>query len=215
MLDLLRRNGISAKVVAAMERVPRERFVADELRARAYDDNALPIGEGQTISQPLMVALMTDALALASGDRVLEVGTGFGYHAAVLSQLAVSVTSVERIDALRLRAEETLRSVGRANVHVHASVAVLGYPDEAPYDAIVVAAGAPHLPRSLIHQLAPEGRLVVPIGSLRDQELVRATKMAHGLDITRLGPCAFVPLVDPEAWSEGDASGASRRIKVP
>jgi len=194
--------------------VPRERFVPPELRARAYDDGALPIGEGQTISQPLIVAIMTLGLDLRPGDRVLEVGTGSGYQAAVLSRLVREVISVERHEALRTRAQELLADLGCRNVHVYPAGDVLGRAEDAPYDAIVVTAGAPHVPRALIDQLAEGGRMVVPVGSLRTQELVVARKTPHGLEITRLGPCGFVPLVGRDAWGEESQAEASRRIKV-
>jgi protein-L-isoaspartate(D-aspartate) O-methyltransferase len=202
------------RVIDAMAAVPRERFVPPDLRALAYDDRALPIGEGQTISQPLIVALMMEALALKPGDRVLEVGTGSGYQAAVLSRLAREVVTVERIDALLRRAVAVLDELGCANVRAYLAGDALGRPEDAPYDAIVVAAGAPHVPRTLVDQLAPAGRLVLPIGTLRSQELVRVTNTSHGTQLERLGPCAFVPLIAREAWREEDRGEASRRFKV-
>jgi protein-L-isoaspartate(D-aspartate) O-methyltransferase len=205
MLALLRRHVRDQRVMAAMASVPRERFVPAEMRHRAYDDSALPIGEGQTISQPLIVALMLDAAAIAPGDRVLEVGTGSGYQAALLSRLARAVVTVERIATLRERAETLLRAMGYANVTVEQAGDVLGWPARAPYDVIIVAAGAPHVPRPLIEQLAPGGRLVVPVGGRRGQELVRARKTPHGIEIARLGGCAFVPLIGREAW-EGEGA---------
>lgn len=214
MLELLRQHVRDGRVIDAMASVPRERFVPDELRRSAYDDRALPIGEGQTISQPLMVAMMLDALALTAEDRVLDIGTGSGYQAAVLSRLVREVVTVERIAALLERAVDKLAALGCANVHGYVAGAALGRPEDAPYDAIVVAAGAPHVPRVLIEQLAAGGRLVLPVGSLRSQELVRVTKTSHGVQMERLGACAFVPLIGSEAWPDADEGEASRRYKV-
>ncbi|MBI5288991.1 MAG: protein-L-isoaspartate(D-aspartate) O-methyltransferase [Chloroflexi bacterium] len=200
MLALLRRHVTDERVIEAMAAVPRERFVLPEWHDRAYDDSALPIGGGQTISQPLIVALMLDAARITPTDRVLEVGTGSGYQAAVLSVLAREVVTVERIATLRARAEVVLRELGYTNVIVMQASDVLGWPEAAPYDVIIVAAGAPHIPRPLLDQLAPGGRLVVPVGDRRGQELMRATRTAHGIEIARLGACAFVPLIGKEAW---------------
>ena len=149
--------------------------------------------------------MMVEALLLDPADRVLDVGTGSGYQAAVLSRLAREVVTVERIDALLRRAIVVLSETGCSNVHAYLATAVLGRADNAPYDAIVVAAGAPHVPRALVDQLADGGRLVLPVGSLRMQELVRVTKTSHGVQLERLGPCAFVPLISSDAWHEDDA----------
>ena len=212
MLALLRRNVDDARVIEAIASTPREAFVTAALRADAYADRALPIGEGQTISQPLMVALMLQALELRPDDRVLEVGTGSGYVAALLSKLAREVITVERVPALADRAAATLRSLARDNVAVHRAGEQLGRREDAPYDAILVSAAAPHVPRTLIDQLAPGGRLVIPIGPRRGQELVRVRATAHGLELARLGPCAFVPLIGDQAWPDG--GDASSRISV-
>jgi protein-L-isoaspartate(D-aspartate) O-methyltransferase len=214
MLALLRRHIRDGRVIDAMASIPRERFVPERLGSRAYDDNALPIGEGQTISQPLIVALMVEALRLSSADRVLEVGTGSGYAAAVLSRLASEVITVERIADLSARARQTLHDLHLENVRVETATNELGYKQAAPYDAILVSAGAPHVPRTLLDQLADGGRLVVPIGSRRQQELVRATATPHGIELTRIGPCAFVPLVGDDAW-ENVGDRVSRRPNVP
>lgn len=214
MLALLRRSGILERVIAAMSRVRRERFVPEPLRRYAYEDRPLPIGAGQTISQPLIVAMMCDALELKPDDRVLEVGTGSGYEAAVLARLAREVITVERQPALVEGAIRALLAEGCTNVSTFAAGPGLGRPQDAPYDAIVVAAGAPHLPRALIDQLAPGGRLVVPVGTLREQQLVRARTTPYGLTLERLGPCAFVPLIGTEAWPDDAGTDASRRIKV-
>jgi protein-L-isoaspartate(D-aspartate) O-methyltransferase len=202
MLDLLCRNIADDRVVDAMAAVPRERFVPDHLGHRAYEDSALPIGEGQTISQPLMVALMVEALQLAGNETVLEIGTGSGYAAAVLSRLARKVVTVERVRPLLERAQATLRALGYENISAHEAGAHLGREEDAPYDAILVSAGAPHVPRALLEQLAPGGRLVVPVGPMRGQELLRATNTPHGMELVRIGPCAFVPLIGEGAWEQ-------------
>ena len=214
MMRLLRREISDAAVLGVMASVPRERFVPHDLWSRAYDDSALPIGEGQTISQPLIVALMTQALALQPEDRVLELGTGSGYQAAVLSGLAREVVTVERRQALLERARAVLADLACENVTAHLAGDVLGRPEDAPYDAIVVTAGAPHVPRRLLDQLAEGGRLVIPVGSLRAQQMVRATKTPHGVELVRLGPCGFVPLIGNEAWSSGTESDVSERMRV-
>jgi protein-L-isoaspartate(D-aspartate) O-methyltransferase len=195
------------RVLAAFGQVPRERFVSAELQRYAYDDRPLPIGQGQTISQPLMVAIMTQALRLRGDERVLEVGTGSGYQAALLSLLAGEVLSVERIPKLAEAAAQRLEQLGYANVRVFVADEALGRPQEAPYDAITVTAGAPDVPSSLVDQLAMGGRLVVPVGGRRTQQLVRATKSERGLTMERLGECRFVPLIAPkEGWPEWEAS---------
>jgi len=217
MLASIRRGIGDARVVEAMAAVPRERFVPEGLRARAYDDCALPIGERQTISQPYIVALMTAALALDPGDRVLEVGTGSGYQAAVLSRLAREVITVERQPRLLERARDLLAALGYANVRVHAAGARLGRAEDGPYDAIIVTAAAPRVPRSLLDQLAAGGRLIVPVGSLREQELVLATKTPRGVALARLGACRFVPLVGEEGFGApaiADRDDATIRIKL-
>ncbi len=212
MLRLVRRYVRDPRVIEAMAAVPRERFVPDEQRARAYDDAALSIGERQTISQPLIVALMLDALQLRAGDRVLEVGTGSGYQAALLSQLAAHVVTVERLPLLAQRARSALAAAGADNVRV-VDAAVLGFPAEAPYDAIVVAAAAPHVPRSLVAQLAEGGgRMVLPIGARSSQELVRVSKTPHGVALARLGPCVFVPLIGDEGWPDRSGIADDQRI---
>lgn len=200
MIAHVRRHVRDDRVVDVMAAVAREQFLPSPLRARAYDDSALPIGEGQTMSQPLMVALMLQAAEVTPSDRVLEVGTGSGYQAALLSRLAHSVVSVERIAALRDRAARSLAEGGFGNVRVELSGEELGWPAGGAYDVIVVAAGAPHVPRALVAQLAAGGRLVIPVGNERGQELMRARKTAHGLELARLGACAFVPLIGREAW---------------
>ena len=196
--EQLRMRGIAdERVLAAMRAVPRERFVPDELRDRAYDDAALPIGEGQTISQPYMVARICEELALRGDERVLDVGTGSGYQAAVLSELAGEVHSIERIESLAIAARERLASFG---VHVHVGDGTRGLPEHAPFAAVAVAAAAPHLPETLYEQLEPRGRLVVPIGSLREQLLQVIVRSPEGPAVLRTVPCRFVPLVGEEGF---------------
>lgn len=191
------------RVLDTMSRVPRERFVPEAARYAAYENHPLPIGYGQTISQPLMVALMTEALLLSGDERVLEVGTGSGYQTALLSLLAERVVSVERIGPLAREAAERLSELGYRNVEVHAVDATLGWPESAPYDAIIVTAAAPEVPLELLQQLAIDGRLVIPVGSRDVQELVRIVKTPDGALRHNLGPCRFVPLLGRSAWPEG------------
>ena len=190
------------RVLSAMAEVPRELFVPPELRHRAYVNEPLPIGRGQTISQPLMTAHMTSVLRPAPTDRVLEVGTGSGYQAAVLSLLAHkgSVVTVERIPTLARHAGELLRFLGLDNVEALNAGPTLGCPEKAPFDAILVTAAAPRLPQSLVRQLAVGGRLVIPVGSREEQELVLAIRTGEGVSIKYKGGCRFVPLVGEEAW---------------
>jgi protein-L-isoaspartate(D-aspartate) O-methyltransferase len=183
------------RVLAAMRAVPRERFVPPDLRYLAYEDEPLPIGEGQTISQPTIVAMMTQAMRLEGDEHVLEVGTGSGYQAAVLARLAKDVVTVEIMEALRERATEVLRDLEIANVEVHQAGEVPGWPADAPYDAIIVTAAAPDAPPPLLAQLAVGGRLVIPLGSRYEQELCVVTKTEDGTSVERLGGCRFVPLL--------------------
>ncbi len=202
LLDRLRKELPDRRVIDAMERVPRESFVPESMAASTYDDVPLPIGEGQTISQPFIVAVMISELELRRTDSVLEIGTGSGYQAAVLSELAVRVTSVERIPSLAEGARARLAKLGYRNVVVHQASAQLGWPSGGPYDAIVVAAAAPRLPRELIDQLAPRGRLVVPVGSRDAQELMKVTRTGDRFSVRTMTPCRFVPLVGEGAWPE-------------
>ncbi len=188
------------RVVEAIARVPREEFVPEEIQQSAYENMPLPIGYGQTISQPLIVAMMTEALLLNGSEKVLEIGTGSGYQTALLSQLAKHVVSVERIPPLAERAARVLSALGYANVDVHVGGDVLGRPEEAPYDAIIVTAAAPEVPRELLEQLGSGGRLVIPVGSRELQELVRIVKTPEGALRHNLGPCRFVPLLGRSAW---------------
>ena len=188
------------RVLDAIARVHREAFVPEPFQHSAYENIPLPIGYGQTISQPLIVALMTQALQLTGNEKVLEIGTGSGYQTAILAQLARHVVSVERIGPLAERAREVLRQLGYTNVEVHAGGEGLGWPAGAPYDAILVTAAAPEIPRELLDQLAPGGRLVIPVGGRDLQELVRIVKTPEGALRHNLGPCRFVPLLGKGAW---------------
>ena len=200
LIKHLRREIKDERVLAAIAAVHRERFVPNESKHLAYENIALPIGLGQTISQPLIVAMMTEALALKGHEKVLELGTGSGYQAAVLRYLAARVVSVERVPALKERAEMLLRDLGIANVEVRLAGAFLGWPAEAPYDGIIVTAAAPRVPQVLMDQLAPGGRLVIPVGSRWEQDLQCVTKGHDGFSVAHLGPCQFVPLIGEGAW---------------
>jgi len=191
------------RVLAAMERVPRELFVPHELRDRAYEDAALPIGSGQTISQPYMVARICEALALTGRERVLDVGTGSGYQAAVLAELAEEVDTIERIPELAERARENLAAAGYERVRVHVGDGTRGVPERAPFDAIAIAAAAPELPQVLYEELEPRGRLVVPVGRRRAQRLELVVRSPEGPAVIRSVPCRFVPLVGEQGFDGG------------
>ncbi len=190
------------RVLRAMARVPREQFLPPELRPFAYENRPLPIGFGQTISQPLIVALMTAALELEGHERILEIGTGSGYQAALLSLLAAEVISVERVESLGRGAARILSDLGYSNVRVYPAGDKLGRPQDEPYDGIIVTAGAPEVPRELLDQLAQGGRLVIPVGGHDFQELVRVVKTPGGAVRNNLGPCRFVPLLGRGAWPD-------------
>ena len=205
LLAELRLDVHDPRVLAAVAGVPRERFLPEDLRPYAYDNRPLPIGHGQTISQPLIVAMMTEALRLTGEEKVLEVGTGSGYQAAILAELAAEVVTVERSAALAEGSAALLAELGCHNVRVQVAGETLGWPEEAPYDGIIVTAGAPQVPRSLLDQLALGGRLVIPVGARDVQELLVVSNIGHGLTSRRLGPCRFVPLVGSGAWPTADA----------
>lgn len=199
----IRKRGIqSAELLGAMHAVPRHAFVPPELAPRAYADEPLAIGEGQTISQPYMVAAMTAAMELTGGERVLEVGTGSGYQTAILSLLAREVVSVESRSGLALAARERLRALGYRNVRVEVGDGTLGWPEAAPFEAILVTAGAPRIPPPLIEQLAEGGRLVIPVGMKDRQTLVRVRKAAGQTAEEALIDCQFVPLRGHYGWPE-------------
>jgi protein-L-isoaspartate(D-aspartate) O-methyltransferase len=199
----LRRRGIAdARVLAAMERVPRELFVPETVRDRAYDDAALPIGDEQTISQPFMVARICEVLAVGENDRVLDVGTGSGYQAAVLAELGSEVHTIERLADLADHAREALAAAGYERVHVHVGDGSKGLPEHAPFGAIAVAAAAPAVPASLYEQLAPGGRLAIPVGGRRGQELQLVVRSSEGPAVLRSVPCRFVPLIGAEGFDQ-------------
>ena len=198
--QLVQRGISDPLVLAAMEQTPRHEFVENALRHRAYEDNPLPIGEGQTISQPYMIALMAEALKLAEGEKVLEVGTGSGYLTAVLAAQGVRVCSVEMSSRLAARARATLQRLGYDAVSVHVGDGTLGWQPEAPFDAIVIGAAAPCLPRPLLAQLRLGGRLVVPMGEEDLQTLVRIWREPKGLREEYFGECRFVKLQGAYGW---------------
>jgi len=201
--QLVARGITDVRVLDAMKRVPRDAFVPSESQPAAYADRALPIGCGQTISQPFMVAAMTEALRLTGSERVLEVGTGSGYQAAILSMLAREVITIERQPELAAAARETLAALERTNVTVLAGDGTLGSPAHAPFDAILVAAGAPRVPDALKVQLSPDGgRLVIPVGSSHQQTLHVVTRDGDRFVDTPGVSCVFVPLIGAEGWSE-------------
>jgi protein-L-isoaspartate(D-aspartate) O-methyltransferase len=191
------RDVVDRRVLAAMRTVPRHRFVPEALRPEAYDDHPLPIGEGQTISQPYIVAIMSELLRLEGGERVLEVGTGSGYQAAVLAGLAAEVYSIEIVEPLARQAAATLRELGYTGVAVRAGDGYLGWPEAAPFDAIIVTAAPDHVPQPLVDQLKPGGRLVIPVGVFY-QELLQCVKAPQGLQCTSVIPVRFVPLTGEE-----------------
>lgn len=203
LLATLRGEGVRDwRVLEAMRRVPRERFVPLDMLDRAYENEALPVGDGQTICQPYVVARMTEALALKGTEHVLEVGTGTGYQTAILARLAAAVVSVERIPRLALAAQERLRLLEFRNVEVYVGDGTLGYAARAPYDAILVSAGGPRVPVALAAQLAPQppGRLVMPVGPADEQQLFLLSGDPHSRALRCLGPVRFVPLIGQEGW---------------
>lgn len=203
MVEALKRHGIiDQRVLDAIASVPRHRFVSGETQSAAYDDRALPIGAGQTISQPYMVALMTQELRLQGPETVLEIGTGSGYQAAVLARLVKRVVTIERIPSLAERARRTLRELGISNVECHVGDGSLGWKAAAPYDGIVVTAGAPNVPESLYQQLRPEGRLVIPVSHDMAEMLQTVVRGKHGPIVTDVCECSFVPLLGESGWSE-------------
>ena len=203
LVDGIRLRGIrDERVLSALLKVPRHLFVPEELRDRAYVDAPLPIGEGQTISQPYIVALMTEALELDEDSRVLEIGTGSGYQAAILAEIAKEVYTVERIPALLERARRILEALGYDNIYFKLGDGTLGWEEHAPYDAIIVTAGAPEVPEPLVEQLKVGGRMVIPVGDEFSQRLLRVTKLDSSgkVKIEDLGGCVFVKLKGKHGW---------------
>lgn len=203
--QLIARGIVDRRVIEAMLRVPRHFFVEEAMSAQAYSDSSLPIGEKQTISQPFMVALMTELLQLTGSEMVLEIGTGSGYQAAILATVAKKVYTVERIRSLALRARKALDRLGLLNVNIKIDDGTDGWASEAPFDAIIVTAGAPEVPQGLVSQLKLGGRLVIPVGNQTEQTLVRVTKRVDGSVAQEdLVGCRFVKLIGKFGWSGND-----------
>lgn len=202
LLEYLDHEIADKRVTEAMRRVPREAFVSPEQYEVAYDDRPLGIGFGQTISQPFIVALMVQALELKGDEKILELGTGSGYETAILAELAQRVVTVECIPELAEAARQALDILGYSNIEVHSAGKTLGWPEGAPYDAIIVSAGAPSVPQVLLDQLAWDGRLVIPVGSRWQQDLLRVTRLRKGNRTENLGGCYFVPLIGEGAWEK-------------
>jgi protein-L-isoaspartate(D-aspartate) O-methyltransferase len=190
------------RVLAAMRTVPRHEFLPEAIRGMAYEDNSLPLGEGQTMSQPYMVALMTGLLELTGAERVLEIGTGSGYQAAVLAELCEKVYTVERIKTLADKARAVLDRLGYRTVAIKVYDGTYGWKEMAPFDAIMVTAGAPDVPAPLVQQLKEGGRMVVPVGDRQGQALLKVVKTAEGVVTERSIPCTFVPLIGSHGWKE-------------
>jgi len=198
--QLVARGIKDPRVISAMRKVPRHLFVEEALQGQAYSDHPLPIGEKQTISQPYMVALMTEALQLKGNEKMLEIGSGSGYQTAVLAELAEKVFSVERIRSLAIRARNLLFSLGYFNVEIKIFDGTYGWLEQSPFDAILVTAGAPDIPQPLIDQLTVGGRLVIPVGDASIQDLFRVTKTEEGTRKEDLGGCRFVKLIGKYGW---------------
>jgi len=199
----LRKRGISdQRVLEAMARIPRHAFVSAEYQAAAYEDRPLPIGEGQTISQPYMVAVMTQSLDLKGEERVLEVGTGSGYQTAILAELAKTIFTIERLQALIQRAQKILQELGYENIFFLTGDGTKGWPEKAPFDGIMVTAGAPEIPQTLTSQLADGGRLVIPVGPRYTQTLYKVTRKGSRFTEEEITGCVFVPLVGDFGWKE-------------
>jgi len=190
------------RVIAAMKKVPRHLFVEEALQSQAYSDHPLPIGEKQTISQPYMVALMTEALQLTGKKRVLEIGAGSGYQTAILAELAERVFSIERIRPLAIRARQLIYELGYFNVEIKIFDGTYGWAEEGPFDAIMVTAGGPDIPQPLLDQLTMGGRLVIPVGDAFVQDLIRITKTGEGIKKEDLGGCRFVKLIGKYGWND-------------
>jgi protein-L-isoaspartate(D-aspartate) O-methyltransferase len=200
--QLLARQIRDTRVLEAMRNVPRHLFVPDDVKPNAYEDRPLPIGKDQTISQPYMVALMVQALELTGSEKVLEVGTGSGYETAILAEVSAEVFSIERFADLAVGAQALLTALGYRNVCIKVGDGTLGWPEHAPYEAIVISASSPQIPRPLLEQLRPGGSLVLPIGEEQLQSLVRLRKTTDGIKEEYLGECRFVKLRGAYGWEE-------------
>lgn len=200
--QLIPRGIKDKRVLGAMERVPRHLFVDSLTIASAYSDMALPVGEGQTISQPYMVAVMTELLELSGAEKVLEVGTGSGYQAAILAELSRAVYTIERIASLTETAKKKFLELSYSNIHSRTDDGTLGWPEEAPFDRIIVTAGAPEVPGPLLEQLADNGIMVVPVGNLNSQQLLKTRKSGGKFITEHHTPCVFVPLIGQYAWKK-------------
>jgi protein-L-isoaspartate(D-aspartate) O-methyltransferase len=202
LIDQLRAEIKDERVLAVMSRIPREKFIPAENQHLSYEDIPLPIDYNQTISQPFIIALMTASLELKGTEKVLEVGTGSGYQAAILAGLAQRVITVERVPRLAESAKRVLDSLGYQNVEIHLAGQALGWEQDAPYEAIMVTAAAPKVPKELIEQLVTGGRMVVPVGSRHLQDLKKITRRQKGYSMESLGGCRFVALIGEGAWEE-------------
>ena len=200
--QIVARGITDEKVITAMRNVPRHFFVSEALRDQAYGDFPLPIGEQQTISQPYIVAEMTQALQLSKEDRVLEVGTGSGYQAAIIAQIGYRVYTIERIHSLLLKARSLFDRLLYHNIITRYSDGTTGWADESPFDAIIITAGAPSIPETLVNQLAVGGRMVIPVGDQYSQELIKLHREKNGIHKTSLGGCRFVKLIGEQGWRE-------------
>ena len=202
--QLIPRGIRDERVLNAIRKVPRHLFVDESKRYEAYDDTALSIGEGQTISQPYMVAVMTELLELKGDEKVLEIGTGSGYQAAILSELAKEVYTIERVAALAQRTEERFHSLGYDNIYVRVGDGTLGWPGDAPFDRIIITAGTPRVPDPLMEQLSDDGILVAPVGDRFSQQLLKIRKQKGGPTQEYRTPCVFVPLIGKYGWQGED-----------
>jgi protein-L-isoaspartate(D-aspartate) O-methyltransferase len=200
--QLIPRGIKDKRVLDAMRKIPRHIFIGGSLQDKAYDDSALPIGENQTISQPYMVAIMTEMLELKGNEKVLEIGTGSGYQTAILAELAREVFTIERIETLAKNAEEKLLSLGYNNIHVKADDGTSGWEEKAPFDRILITAGAPHVPKPLIDQLADNGIIIIPVGDRFVQRLLIIKKSEDKLIEEHHIPCVFVPLIGEYGWEK-------------